>query len=84
LSGRRLFIGDHNQLPPFDTERMTSILSDQTALRNALVSSDEMIGPTFFESGLEELRKAAEDDDTLAQVSRSALRAFEPFRVLVE
>ncbi|WP_163540586.1 AAA domain-containing protein, partial [Klebsiella pneumoniae] len=30
LSGRRLFIGDHNQLPPFDTERMTSILSDQT------------------------------------------------------
>ncbi|WP_454618613.1 DEAD/DEAH box helicase [Bradyrhizobium cenepequi] len=84
LSGRRLFIGDHNQLPPFDTERMTSILSDQTALRNALVSSDEMIGPTFFESGLEEIRKAAEDDETLAQVSRAALRAFEPFRVLVE
>jgi hypothetical protein len=84
LSGRRLFIGDHNQLPPFDTERMTSILSDQSALRNALISSDEMIGPTFFESGLEELRKAVEDNDTLSQISRAALRAFEPFRVLVE
>lgn len=84
LSGRRLFIGDHNQLPPFDTERMTSILSDKAALRNALFSSDEMIGPTFFESGLEELRKAVEDDDTLSQISRVALRAFEPFRVLVE
>jgi hypothetical protein len=58
-----------------------STLLDKTALRNALISSDEMIGPTFFETGRGELRKAVEDDDSLFQISRASLRVFEPFRV---
>jgi len=32
LGGRRLLIGDHHQLPPFDAERLRAILGNKTAI----------------------------------------------------
>ncbi|MER8714195.1 AAA domain-containing protein [Mesorhizobium sp. M1295] len=84
LSGRRLLIGDHHQLPPFDAERLTSILSNNTAVRNALQQVEHVLGATFFESGLDELRSAVRDEAVLETTTQLALRMLEPFRSLVE
>ena len=84
LSGRRLLIGDHHQLPPYDAERLRAVLSNKTAIRNALQDADAAIGATFFESGLDELVVALDDATTLDRVSAMALRVLEPFRSLVE
>ena len=84
LSGRRLFIGDHNQLPPFDAERIGAILADRPALKNAVAQTEAAIGSTFYEAGLEDLRRALDNDATLDRVSAMASRALEPFRTLVE
>jgi hypothetical protein len=34
LSGRRLLIGDHHQLPPFDADRLVKILRDHSLVRS--------------------------------------------------
>lgn len=84
LGGRRLLIGDHHQLPPFDAERLRAILGNKTAISNALKDADAVIGSTFFESGLDELQRALKDEVVLDGVSTLALRMLEPFRTLVE
>jgi hypothetical protein len=84
LSGRRLFIGDHNQLPPFDAERITAIVSDRTKVRNAIAQAEGTVDAIFFEAGLDALRRDLEDDETLQRITGMAARALEPFRMLVE
>ena len=44
---RRLLIGDHNQLPAFDTDRIAEFLADQTRVNLALAESDPIIGNIF-------------------------------------
>jgi hypothetical protein len=72
LSGRRLLIGDHYQLPPFGAEQLATILADKDSVRAALSQAENAIGSTFFETGLEELRFALEDDKTLDVVIPTA------------
>ena len=84
LSGRRLFIGDHNQLPPFDADRISAIVSDNAKIRNAVAQAEEELGATFFETGLDFLRRDLEDDEALSRVTGMAARAMEPFRLLVQ
>jgi hypothetical protein len=84
LSGRRLFIGDHNQLPPFDADRISAIISDGRKIRNAVAQAEKELSSTFFETGLDELRRDLEDDGALARVSGMAAKAMEPFRALVD
>jgi hypothetical protein len=84
LSGRRLFIGDHNQLPPFDADRISAIVSDSAKIRNAVAQAEKELGATFFETGLDVLRRDLEDDKALSRVTGMAARAMEPFRMLVQ
>jgi hypothetical protein len=83
LSGRRLFIGDHKQLPPFDSERINAILADGSVVRSLLKGADRIIGSAFYDTGLEELTAVAADDSQLDRVRSMAIRVFEPFRALV-
>jgi hypothetical protein len=83
LSGRRLFIGDHNQLPPFDSERINSILGNGSSVRTLLEGAEKTIGPTFYDSGLDKLIALAKDDAELTKIRTMAIRVFEPFRALV-
>ncbi|MEZ0169492.1 AAA domain-containing protein [Microvirga sp. TS319] len=83
LSMRRLLIGDHNQLPPFDTDRIGSFLADQTRVKQALDECDIVVGNIFRDFGLDELREAAEDDKVLSEICDAARRVLLLFESLV-
>jgi hypothetical protein len=84
LSGRRLFIGDHHQLPPFDAERVAAIVADGDKTKRAVEQASAELASTFFDSGLEELNRDISEPEALQRISTIALRSLEPFRALVE
>jgi AAA domain len=84
LSMRRLLIGDHNQLPPFDTDRIVRFLSDQTRVKTAILDSEILIGGVFREFGLDELREAVEDESSLSETCEAARKGLLLFESLVK
>jgi superfamily I DNA and/or RNA helicase len=80
---RRLLIGDHNQLPPFDTDRIADFLTDQSRVKLALAESDPLIGNIFRDFGLDDLKEALEDDNVLSETCASAGRMLLLFESLV-
>lgn len=83
LSMRRLLIGDHNQLPPFETDRIGALLDDQSRVKAALAESDQAVGSIFREFGLDDLREAVEDDALLSETCVTARRMLLLFESLV-
>lgn len=83
LSMRRLLIGDHNQLPPFDTDRIAEFLKDQTRVKRALAESDLLVGNIFRDFGLDDLKEAIEDDGLLSETCALAGRMLLLFESLV-
>ena len=83
LSMRRLLIGDHNQLPPFDTDRIDAFIADQTRVKKALDECDAVIGSIFRDFGLDELREALADDTALSETCAAARRMLLLFESLV-
>ena len=84
LSGRRLLIGDHHQLPPFEADRLVKILSDHGLVESALGIAARMIGPLLRDGELDELDNFIGNADKLRDMSSIALRLLEPFRTVVE
>ena len=83
LSMRRLLIGDHNQLPPFDTDRVAALLEDQSRVKSALTESDLVVGNIFRDFGLDDLREAVDDDAVLSETCAVARRMLLLFESLV-
>jgi len=83
LSGRRLLIGDHRQLPPFQADRFIHILSDHDLVQQTLQRAANSVGALMREGELEGLRRVAKDAQMLRAVADQALRLFEPFRAIV-
>ncbi|WP_128943119.1 AAA domain-containing protein [Bradyrhizobium zhanjiangense] len=83
LSMRRLLIGDHNQLPPFDTDRVLEFLANQTNVKNAVLQSGGLVGGIFYDYGLDELIDLMEDDDALGRTCQAAQRMIRLFEALV-
>lgn len=84
LSGRRLLIGDHHQLPPFDADRLIKILADHSLVEEALSVAEQLVGALFYESGLEDLTNLIKTPHLLKQVSDTAVRLLQPFRTFAE
>ncbi len=84
LSGRRLLIGDHHQLPPFEADSLVKILSDHALVGRTLALAEQMIGPILRDGEIDELEKITGDADTLQALSSTALRLLEPFRTVAE
>lgn len=84
LSGRRLLIGDHYQLPPFEAERLVKILSDHSLVVEALGLAEQLVGPLMREGELDELEPLRADPAALREIAGAALRVLEPFRTVVE
>lgn len=83
LSMRRLLIGDHNQLPPFDTDRLAALLENQSRVKFALAESDLVVGNIFRDFGLDDLREAVDDDAVLSETCAAARRMLLLFESLV-
>ncbi len=80
LSMQRLLIGDHKQLPAFDSERLCDLLLDVGRVAKVLGNSEALVGSFFRDHGLEELLEIAGNADRLARVcakARNAVRLFE-------
>ena len=84
LSGRRLMIGDHHQLPPFEADRMVRLLRDHGAVVQAVELAEQYVGPLMRDGEVAELEQIAGDPVALRDVADTALRIFEPFRTFVE
>ncbi len=85
LSGRRLLIGDHHQLPPFESERLVKLLRDYAGVEKTLAAAEVFVGPLLREGDLDELvRELLENASVLKATSDLALRLLEPFRTFVE
>lgn len=84
LSGRRLLIGDHNQLPAFDADRMLTILADHSLTQTALKQARSLLRPMLDDADqarLTALTQAA--PDTQRATAERAHRLFSPFEALV-
>lgn len=83
LSGRRLLIGDHHQLPPFEADRLVNILRNHELVAKAIEMADQYVGPLMRDGEIAELEQIARDDGEIRDVADIALRLFEPFRSVV-
>ena len=84
LAMRRLMIGDHDQLPAFDSDRLMAFFDNIGRVRAALRESDELIGTLFADFGLDELREIAKDDASLTRICAAARRNVELFKTIVD
>ncbi len=84
LSGRRLMIGDHHQLPPYEADRMVKVLANHALVKEAIGLAEQYVGPLMRDGELTEMEQLAKDEDALKNATNLAVRLFEPFRAFVE
>lgn len=84
LSGRRLMIGDHHQLPPYEADRMVKVLANHTLVKEAIGLAEQYVGPLMRDGELVEMERLAKSEDALKNATNLAVRLFEPFRAFVE
>ena len=82
LSGRRLLIGDHYQLPPFDADRLGKILRDDSLVMEAIKMAEFVAEPLVGDDNLRQLTRI--DAGVRRETASLALRLVEPFRTFVE
>ncbi|NTG45243.1 DEAD/DEAH box helicase [Rhizobium rhizogenes] len=85
LSHRRLMIGDHKQLPPFDSERIVELLKTPTKIQLALSLVKEMVSRDLRDTMLNELLEDIRSDEAdVAELSAMALRFLTLFGTLID
>ncbi|PLC50898.1 hypothetical protein CR159_04645 [Pollutimonas subterranea] len=90
LSHRRLMIGDHQQLPPFGTERLLKLFEKPESVRTALKLGDPMVGRTFRDTTVDGIfvdgdeARNEETDRTFSDLCAMASRNFTLFETMIE
>lgn len=86
LSPRRLMIGDHKQLPPFDADRLLDLLKRPEAVKRAHAIGEPLIGRALRDRVVEEALSDINpsDDEQLADVCQEAIRNFSLFQSIIE
>lgn len=84
VSGRRLLIGDHHQLPPFEADRLTKILIDHDKVAEVVKIAEQYVGTLMRDGELAELNEVATDEGQLREIADIGLRLLEPFRSVVD
>jgi hypothetical protein len=80
LAMQRLLIGDHHQLPAFDSDRLVDLLGDVARVRAALAHIETVLGAAFRDYSLEELVELAGNETRLTRTcdrAREMVRLFE-------
>ncbi|WFU13033.1 AAA domain-containing protein (plasmid) [Rhizobium sp. CB3090] len=85
LSYRRLMIGDHKQLPPFDTDRITKLLRVPSDVQKAVAASSVLISrymrDALLDDAIEEIESGV---DSLGRACADALEYLKLFGTFVE
>ncbi|KAB2943510.1 MAG: DNA helicase [Hyphomicrobium sp.] len=84
LGNRRLLIGDHRQLPPFDAAQLERVFCDATVVKKMVANAPDAVGPLFNEAVLEQLGALLRNDAHKAEIQRLARELIEPFKSIVE
>lgn len=87
LSHRRLMIGDHKQLPPFESEKLQKLLRDPGTLRDSLSLGLELIERPLKEGISEELLDLLDEEETegeFAALCAEAQRVLFLFESIIE
>lgn len=84
LSSRRLLIGDHRQLPPFQSDHVLKLLSYPDLVMEAISHARRTEGSLLDESDVMDLRHILRDERALGDATDRARKLFEPFRYIVE
>ncbi|WP_161492377.1 AAA domain-containing protein [Brucella pituitosa] len=83
LSHRRLMIGDHKQLPPFDVDKMTKLLSSTTAVQDVVKLAEGLVSRYLKDPGIDEtfdeVSKGGDDFGRTCAEALSLLSLFETF-----
>ncbi|MER8395408.1 AAA domain-containing protein [Mesorhizobium sp. M1340] len=85
LSYRRLMIGDHMQLPPFDLDRMKNMLADPSAVRNAILASKKLLARYLKDVAIDEFVDDEDGSlDDLAKTCADGLGFLTMFETFIE
>lgn len=85
LSGRRLLIGDHRQLPAFDADRMVKILDDHSLVEATLQEAGRLLAPLLRDGELDEIEGLLKAGaGTVRAAAQEARGLLDPFRAVVE
>ncbi|MCR5942648.1 hypothetical protein FG152_17750 [Ochrobactrum sp. XJ1] len=83
LSHRRLMIGDHKQLPPFDVDKMAKLLSSTSAVQDVVKLAESLVSRYLKDPGIDEtfdeVSKAGDDFGRTCAEALSLLTLFETF-----
>ena len=85
LSHRRLLIGDHKQLAPFDSHRLERLLESPDNVQQALSVGGDFVGRNLRDQTIDEVVKLAEDMDfDIAPLCSKAIGLLSLFETLIE
>lgn len=87
LSHRRLLIGDHKQLPPFNSKRMIALLSHPGDVKAAIQVGEEFVGRAMRDATTDEVVDEVEaetDDGHLPELCATAISMLMFFETAIE
>lgn len=84
LSYRRVMIGDHQQLPPFNTEKLINLLADPKRIGNVIQISKYLVNRSLRESVLDDLVSDLSDLEEITSTCGLAARSLTLFKSIFE
>ena len=82
LSGRRLLIGDHNQLPPFDAAMLEGVLGSHALTSLVLRDAERLIGGLIPAGELDDIREVAASEPRMEQIRGLSHRLVQFFKTI--
>ena len=85
LSHRRLMIGDHKQLPPFDSDKMTKILAEPSDVKASIVAAKGLISRYLKDPGIDDIFEEVKTETSdFGRTCSDTLAVFTLFENFVE
>jgi hypothetical protein len=84
LGSRRVLIGDHRQLPPYDAERLGKVFANSSVVAKMLANAQSAVGALFDEAVLEQLGNLLGNELYKDAILLRARQFVEPFKAVVE
>jgi superfamily I DNA and/or RNA helicase len=85
LSHRRLMIGDHKQLPPFDMDKISTLLASTEKVKETVSLVDDLISRYLREAAIEDIfREVETGEQDLGKACADTLSVVTLFETFVE